>query len=86
VSEQWQGLHNPEWHFVSPLTGEGLAWCVTCSTDCILALPCRCCLAAEVETLRAQVERVREALCSPPNSECAEFLVEHILQALDSAK
>ena len=57
MSEQWLGLHNADQH--ERIAGT-LAAC-SCS-DCGFCHPgwfCRCCLAAEVETLRAQVQRVR---------------------------
>lgn len=66
MSEQWRGLHNQddhEWGW-----GERDAWCTTCEGprrdrgQCFAKEPCRCCLAAEVEVLRAQVERVRDGV------------------------
>ena len=52
MSEQWLGLHNPDRHFV---TFEGGAChCDECGVAlCLPNHPCRCCLAAEVEVLRA---------------------------------
>ena len=59
VSEQWLGLHNQddhEWGW-----GERDAWCTTCEGprrdrgQCLAKKPCRCCLAAEVDNLRAQL-------------------------------
>lgn len=61
----WRGLHNPERHF--PEQGEPTrAWCATCDGHCDEGLcdrddPCHCCLATEVETLRAQVEQLGDA-------------------------
>ncbi len=53
------GLHNPERHEVR---GSGAS---TCSTEvgwCLPERPCYCCLAAEVQALREQVQRVRNAI------------------------
>ncbi len=47
MSEQWRG------HY---------ARCLECENLCASGEPCRCCLAAEVEVLRAQVERVRDGV------------------------
>ena len=47
MSEQWRG------HY---------ARCLECENLCASGEPCRCCLAAEVEVLRAQVQRVRDVL------------------------
>ena len=64
MSEQWLGLHNPERH--EPYAGQfaGYAECLPvlggCLAECGEDDPCRCCLAAEVETLRAQVQAVRD--------------------------
>ena len=60
---EWKGLHNPERHTEMPL---GIYGCWHCARngdpheDCTPEWPCYCCLAAEVEALRAQVQRVRE--------------------------
>ena len=65
--EQWMGLHNPERH--EPDMLGAIARCATCGDTgglCHPDSPCRCCLAAEVEALRAQVQRVRE-LHAPVN-------------------
>lgn len=57
VSE-WRGLHNHEQHEYPSDSG---AYCRTCAgVLCWRDTPCRCCLAAENEALRAQVQRVRE--------------------------
>ena len=58
MSEQWQGLHNPNQH----KRYKDECRCVGCGDYewCASEYPCRCCLAAEVEALRAQVARVRE--------------------------
>ena len=59
---EWKGLHNPERHTEMPL---GIYGCWHCARngdpheDCTPEWPCYCCLAAEVEALRAQVQRVR---------------------------
>lgn len=54
----WMGLHHPERHRVTAI--DGYAECNICGTGCAIDGACRCCLAAEVEALRAQVQRVRE--------------------------
>ena len=59
MSEQWLGLHNPERH--EPYAGQfaGYAECLPvlggCLAECGEDDPCRCCLAAEVETLRGRI-------------------------------
>jgi hypothetical protein len=59
TTTQWRGLHNPERHFSA--FGTGTPLCEECGDAlCVPSNPCRCCLAAEVEALRAQVQRVRE--------------------------
>lgn len=60
MSEQWQGLHNPNQH----KRYKDECRCVGCGDYewCASEYPCRCCLAAEVEVLRAQVERVRDGV------------------------
>lgn len=72
---EFRGLHNPERH---RLLSDGTTFCDDsdedvetywgCIEDCYPDDPCRCCLAAEVEALRAQVQRVRElhAPCLDP--------------------
>jgi hypothetical protein len=62
--------------------------CTDCGTDCTVDRPCRCCLAAEVEALRAQVQRVRD-VCkthhmddSYPKRRKVVFL-DRVLRALD---
>ena len=51
----WKPLANPGKH--KP------PWCDDCNDYCGPADgPCRCCLAAEVEVLREQVERVRDGV------------------------
>lgn len=53
------GLHNPERHFSA--FGNGTTLCDECGDAiCVRSNPCRCCLAAEVEALRAQVQAVRD--------------------------
>ena len=52
------GLHNHDRHFYSPGYGDRCGKCWYCSPE----TPCYCCLQAEVEALRAQVQRVREAV------------------------
>ena len=58
----WRGLANPERHRVTSIPD--MAYCVVCGDEvcCWRVEPCRCCLAAEVEVLRAQVERVRDGV------------------------
>ena len=58
MNGQWLGLHNPQWHETTS-TSVDWAWCDTCRDSCKPWRPCYCCLAAEVEALRAQVQRVR---------------------------
>jgi hypothetical protein len=55
-TKQWMGLHNHDRHFYSPGYGDRCGKCWYCSPE----TPCYCCLQAEVEALRAQVQRVRE--------------------------
>lgn len=54
-TKQWMGLHNHDRHFYSPGYGDRCGKCWYCSPE----TPCYCCLQAEVEALRAQVQRVR---------------------------
>jgi hypothetical protein len=58
---EWQGLHNPERHEVVWVTKRHQRIrCRECDGYfCYPESPCRCCLAAEVESLRAQVEQYR---------------------------
>ena len=61
MSEQWRGLHNPERH--EPDMLGVIARCATCGDTgglCHPDSPCRCCLAAEVEALRARLRAVRD--------------------------
>jgi hypothetical protein len=59
TTTQWRGLHNPERHFSA--FGTGTPLCEECGDAlCVPSNPCYCCLEAEVEALRAQVQRVRE--------------------------
>ena len=55
MSEQ-RGLRNPDTHGT---TSDGEPYCESCGV-CDEGWRCRCCLAAEVEALRARVQRVRE--------------------------
>jgi len=50
----WMGLHHPERHRVTAI--DGYAECNICGTGCAIDGACRCCLAAEVEALRARNE------------------------------
>ena len=62
MSEQWRGMHNPERHSQFEVGGGVVCercWTGTVAAVCYQDQPCRCCLAAEVEALRAQVQRVR---------------------------
>ena len=63
MSEQWQGLHNPNQH----KRYKDECRCVGCGDYewCASEYPCRCCLAAEVEVLREQItcDGVRCAKC-----------------------
>jgi len=58
MSEQWQGLHNPNQH----KRYKDECRCVGCGDYewCASEYPCRCCLAAEVETLRKERDALRE--------------------------
>ena len=91
---EWKGLHNPERHTEMPL---GIYGCWHCARngdpheDCTPEWPCYCCLAAEVEALRAHVQAVRE-VCkthhlddSYPNRRKVVFL-DRILRALDGGE
>ena len=69
MSEQWRG------HY---------ARCLECENRCASGEPCRCCLAAEVEVLRAQVQRVRDVLGDVGNVYAPPVVfVATILTALD---
>jgi hypothetical protein len=90
VSEQWIGLHNPDWHHSVGVR----AWC-RCGTWCSDGAECDCCelveLRAEVETLRAQVQAVRDVLGDVSNVYAPSGVsplvnVSLILEALDGAK
>lgn len=74
MSEQWQGLHNPQWHETTS-TSVDWAWCDSCEDSCRPWRLCRCCLAAEVETLREQVtsDGVRCAKCEGVPAEIGGF-------------
>ena len=54
MSEQWMGLHHPDWHDSVGVR----AWC-RCGTWCSDGAECDCCelveLRAEVETLRGRI-------------------------------
>ena len=76
MSEQ-RGLRNPDTHGT---TSDGEPYCESCGV-CDEGWRCRCCLAAEVESLRAQVQRVREA-CEPFGP-MGSIAVWRILRALD---
>ena len=82
MSEQWQGLHNPNQH----KRYKDECRCVGCGDYewCASEYPCRCCLAAEVEVLRAQVQRVRDVLGDVGNVYAPPVVfVATILTALD---
>lgn len=57
MSEQW-GLRNHERHS----RGDGLPMCDHCHRACLPGAECRCCLAAEVESLRAGRDVEQEML------------------------
>ncbi len=59
TTTQWRGLHNPERHFSA--FGTGTPLCEECGDAlCVPSNPCYCCLAAEVEALRAREQAVRD--------------------------
>lgn len=59
MSEQWLGLHNVHQH--QPIS-QNVAGETTQGWICTESEPCRLCLAAEVEALRARVQAVRDAI------------------------
>jgi len=59
MNERWRGLHNPDRHRLI-MPSVSVAVQCSCGNLCDERYPCQCCLAAEVEALRAQVQRVRE--------------------------
>lgn len=60
---EWYGLHNPKRHTPDVPAWYGQTACWECpDAPCSPEYPCRCCLAAEVEALRAQVQRVRDTV------------------------
>jgi hypothetical protein len=81
MSARWLGLHNPERHRIDG----SYSWCAFCAApdvaDCFPDDPCRCCLAAEVEALRATVARVRELV--RPGRTTATLSIEVLKRALD---
>jgi hypothetical protein len=79
MSEQWLGLHNVHQH--QPIS-QNVAGETTQGWICTESEPCRLCLAAEVEALRAQVQRVREA-CRAVWPDGSSIAVWRILRALD---
>ena len=99
---EWRGLHNPERHNFQPdVTDEtgtltAVCWERTCSGhECYENYPCQCCLAAEVEALRAQIAAAREllALIDPDEidalqerAERAEAQVQRVREALDGTE
>ncbi len=64
MSEQWMGLHHPDRHEHHG----GIADCLIETANPVMARwctrdhPCRCCLAAEVEVLRAELDRYKRLL------------------------
>ena len=60
MSEQWLGLHNSERHGPLQHSIAGPFRHCACGLNCLETNPCLCCLAAEVERLKAQVQKVRE--------------------------
>lgn len=83
-TKQWMGLHNHDRHFYSPGYGDRCGKCWYCSPE----TPCYCCLQAEVEALRAQVQRVREACVSSHVDDKGKKVVflDRIQRALDGAE
>ncbi len=100
MSDQaWRGLHNRALHVVGRVTGTRV--CLRCSDlsasgawECQPNDQCPCCLATEVEALRAQVQRVREVSTSrmpatPPGMDTGSYrfggatLMSQVLTALD---
>ena len=74
MSEQWMGLHHPDWHDSVGVR----AWC-RCGTWCSDGAACDCCelveLRAEVETLRAQVKAARDVMkCEEDCGATVEFV------------
>lgn len=56
MTEQWRGLHNEDQHEYPSDSG---AYCRTCAgVVCWEDTPCYCCLAAEVEALRGEVNLI----------------------------
>ena len=80
-TKQWMGLHNHDRHFYSPGYGDRCGKCWYCSPE----TPCYCCLQAEVEALRAQVQAVREACVSSHVDDKGKKVVflDRIQRALD---
>ena len=72
---------NPDTHGT---TSDGEPYCESCGV-CDEGWRCRCCLAAEVEALRAQVQRVREACVSSHVDDKGKKVVflDRIQRALD---
>ena len=84
MTSEWMGLHNHDRHFYSPGYGDRCGKCWYCSPE----TPCYCCLQAEVEALRAQVQRVREACVSSHVDDKGKKVVflDRIQRALDGAE
>lgn len=63
---EWTGMHNPEQHKVED--GDDFTGCSGCFEECSADWPCRCCIAAEVGRLTAELasrdRRVAEAITS----------------------
>lgn len=81
MSERWMGLHNHEQHC------EGFAYllCKKCGwMRCSPDSYCRCCLAAEVEVLRAQVQRARR-LGGAWETQAREFSAQGVALDLNRA-
>ena len=63
---EWRGLHNPHRHEAYwAFSGSADCQYATCGETCTRERPCYCCLAAEVEVLRAENERLRRAFSRP---------------------
>ena len=80
---EFRGLHNPDRHQTTNEAGE--AWCEICAEDCDekngTMFHCPCCLVAEVDRLRAQVQAVRDVLAD--YAPFTRSLTMEVLRALD---
>lgn len=84
MSEQWLGLRNPDLHEVSMLTA---AHCRYDFELCLPNRPCRCCLAAEVEVLRAQVSEEHDLrLAAQTRADAAEDQMEDAAKVIAATR